>query len=176
MNKFLTVLLSLLVFSTSNDLFAAKVKRTDGPAGSEFGDFSNWDGQFQIGGRFGASFLSNGKKNSFMVGVDGDYRPVEFFGFRLSFEQSFESPRLSLIHFTPMIHSQYSNFKPYAFFGPGISILTGDDTSTKFSLAGGAGGDFMITEKLGFGMLWTYHFLIDSVDAHTLAARFSYWF
>jgi len=176
MKIYLSLLLIVSVFCVSSSSFAASIKRTDGKPGSEYGDFSNWDGSFTIGARFGASFLTNGDKNSFLVGVDADYRPVDFFGFRLSFEQSLEKPRLSLIHFTPVIHSQYSNLRPYAFFGPGIAIVSGDDTKAKFSLAGGAGADFMIMDNLGFGMLWTYHFLLDSVDAHTLAARFSFWF
>lgn len=163
-------------FLTLSSPLSAKDKRTDGPAGSEFGDFKNWDGQLQIGARFGASFLTNGDKTSFLLGADADYRPADIFGFRLNFEQSLQSPRLSLIHFTPLIHTEYSNFKPYLFFGPGVTVVSGDDTAAKFSLATGVGGDFMLTEKIGFGMLWTYYMIFDSVDATSLAARFSFWF
>ena len=177
MTKFFVNLISLLLISTAaTSLQAVSEKRTDGPPGSEYGDFSAWEGQFQIGGRFGASLLSNGDKTSFMVGADFDYRPFDLFGFRLSYEQALQKPRFSLIQLTPLIHTEFSNLRPYIFFGPGLAIASEADKKLKFSIAGGIGGDFMLMEKLGFGMLWTYYTLFDSVDVHTIGARISYWF
>lgn len=167
------LVLSLALLSTTPSLLQAE-KRTDGPPGSEWGDFSQWDGQFSLGARFGATILNNTNgKTTVALGADADYRPTDLFGFRLAFEQSVQKPRYSLIHFTPLIHTDFSNLRPYVFFGPGFRIGQGE---TKFSLAGGIGGDFMMTDRLGFGMSWTYHWVFDFVDNHSVMARFSFWF
>jgi hypothetical protein len=167
----------LLGFLGLSLLVTAPERRTDGPPGSEFGDFSSWDGQFSLGGKFGASLLSNGDKTSFAVGVDADYRPNDLFGFKLSFDQGLQTPRATLFQMTPFVHTEYSNVKPYALFGPGMAFFTGrGDTKLKFSLAAGVGADFMLRDTLGFGMQWTYVNILDSVDVHTLMTRISYWF
>jgi len=175
MKTFVFSLLSLLLLNSA--AFADKQRRTDGPAGSEFGDFSSWDGHFSAGVRFGGSFLANGDKTSFLVGADTDYRPTDLFGFRLSFEQALQKPRLSLIHFSPLLWTEISNFRPYLFGGPGVTYINAvNNTGIKFSMNFGLGGDFMMTDRLGFGMLWSYYAIFDTTDAHTLAARFSYYF
>ncbi len=169
-------ILFVLSFAPTLTLTEGAERRTDGPPGSEYGDFSSWDGQFQLGARFGASVLSNGDKSSFLLGADADYRPTDLFGFKLTFEQAIQKPRLTLVHFAPLVHSEFSNLKLNGFFGPGISIVSNADTKLKFSMAGGVGGDFMMTERFSFGMVWSYCWIFDSVDTTTIAARFGYSF
>lgn len=177
MHKKILSILALTLSALSANVNAAEQKRTDGPPGSEWGDFSTWDdGQFSVGARFGASILSGGNKSSFLIGGDLDFRPTDLFGGRLTFEQSLQKPRLTLIHLAPLVHQEYSNLTGYLLFGPGISIVNAADTHTKFSFQGGLGGDFMFTERIGFGMIWSYYWIFDVSDAHTISARLSYWF
>lgn len=174
-------LTALFLFTSMTSILFAADKRTDGPPGSEYGDFSAWDGQFSFAARFGASFLTGAKGSSdrrtgFLAGADLDYRPFHLFGFRASYEQTFKKPKFSLIQLTPLVHTEISNFRPYLFAGPGIGIASDADSKMKFSIAAGVGGDFMLIDQVGFGMYYTYYALFDSADVNTLGARISYWF
>lgn len=154
-------------------------RRTDGAPGSEWADFSNWKwkGNLQFGGQFGAVLPTAGKADSsFGLGIDADFRPFELFGIRSTLLQGVTTPRSTLWNITPLVHSQFSNFVPYAMFGPGIAITNFGDTTLKFDVSFGAGADVMLIDHIAFGMVWQYHALVDSTDIHTLTARIAYSF
>ncbi len=173
--SFLVALLSVL-FSLPYSS-EAKEKRTDGPPGSEYGDFKNWDGDMSVGAHFGALLTNRSDDDSnFALGLDGDYRPYDVFGLRTTLMLGVSEPRSSFIEFTPIIHGQFSNIKPYALFGPGLGILNEGGTEVKFIVAGGTGADIELTNHWQMGMLWVYHSIFDFADQHSLTARFSYKF
>ncbi len=170
-------LVSISLITIALHPLSADDKRTDGKPGSEYADFSSWDGDWRVGAEFGALVpTSDSAKTAFTVGLDVDFRPYELFGFRTSFLQGFKSPKLSLISMTPFIHTVYSNFMPYALVGPGIAIVNVGGTEAKFMISLGAGADIAVVERFAVGMLWTYNALFDAFDVHTVTARFSYKF
>lgn len=164
-------------FLISSGLAHAAEKRTDGPPGSEWADFSKFEGDLSVGAHFGALLPTRSSQDSnFSIALDGDYRPYNIFGIRLTYLQGLSSPRTSIISITPLVHTHYSNLKPYAVFGPGLAIVNHPSTSAKFSISGGVGGDIEITDHFEMGMLWMFHSVIDSGDFHSLTARFAYKF
>jgi hypothetical protein len=180
MKKQILTMLSLLVLASFSLAYGDEYnKRTDGPVGSEWDDFSSWKwkGNLQFGGQFGAILPSaDHADSSFGLGLDADYRPFDLFGIRSALLQGFSSPKATLWNITPLIHYQYSNLVPYAMFGPGIAITNYKETKVKFDVSFGAGADVMLIDHLAFGMVWQYHSLIDSLDLHTLTARIAYLF
>ncbi|MDB5039094.1 MAG: hypothetical protein JWQ35_2622 [Bacteriovoracaceae bacterium] len=171
-----TFLISLFALSILSNLHAAE-KRTDGPPGSEYADFSKLEGDLSFGAQFGALLSTRSHQNSsFAVGVDGDYRPYALFGFRFTALQGLSSPRSSTFSLTPLLHTKISNFEPYVLAGPSVAIVTTPSTKAKFAVSIGVGADIDLTQHLGLGMLWTYHSIIDSSDLHALTARISYKF
>jgi hypothetical protein len=173
-------LFSFVVFglaALTSNLFAASEKRTDGKPGSEYADFGSFEGDFSLGAEFGALLSSRSSgKSSFLVGFDADYRPYELFGVRFTFHQGLNSPKTSVFSLAPLLHTQISNFHPYVLGGPGIGILNAGETKAKFLVSIGVGGDVELTRHFLLGMLWFYHSIIDSSDAHSLSARISYKF
>jgi len=166
-----------LLFSLQAEKVSAQDRRTDGPPGSEYADFSNMRGQLSIGGHFGALLPSTGNGSSFLVGADADFRPYDLFGLRFTYHQGLQSPRGSVFALTPVVYSEFSNLIPYAFFGPGIAITNNrGGTKLKFSISMGAGADVLLIDHFGVGMLYMYNALLDSPDFHDLGARISYWF
>ncbi len=173
-----SIIFSLVVFlaATSLKLFADG-PRTDGPPGSEYGRASFWDGELQVGARFGALIRSNDSdKTTIMAGADLDFRPYDLFGVQLSYLQGLQKKgRISVFNFTPLIHTEFANLRPYAIFGPGIAMFNANnDLQTKFAINFGAGADFMITDHIGVGMNYTYHALFDAFDLHSIGARVFY--
>lgn len=157
----------------------ANTPRTDGPQGTEYGHPSDWNGQLQIGGQFGAILDSKDSDNSgFALGGDIDFRPYDVFGFRATFLQSVQKPRNSLLSLTPIAYTDYSNLRPYLMFGPGIARIDrpNDDFTFKFSLNFGAGADFMFTDHLGFGMGYMYHAIFGVRDENSVTARICFAF
>ena len=172
----LIILFSLCIFSPKGLL--AETPRTDGPEGSEYGSPSLLEGELMLGARFGA-LLNNrySSATSVLLGGDIDYRPLDLFGFQLSYHQGLQKKgRLALFNFTPIMHWEYSNLRPYALFGPGLAFYKQSGTQTKFSLNAGGGADFMLSENFGVGLNYTYHLLFDSVDRQSLVARVVYSF
>jgi len=170
----LIVALSIFTFSIATATCLSATPRTDGPPGSEYGKASLWDGELQLGARFGALIRTkDSDKTSIMAGADLDFRPYELFGFQLSFLQGLQKKgRMSVFNFTPLVHTEFSNLRPYLLFGPGIVMFKSNgDLQTKFSLNAGAGADFMIADHFGVGMNYTYHALFGAFDAHSLGAR-----
>lgn len=166
---------ALFFFSLLNPAYA--YKRTDGKEGSEWGDFSLWGGEFQVGAQFGAIVFNNDTDSNISLGVDFDYRPAELFGIRLTYLQGLQSPRISDFSITPLVHTRYSNLRPYAFFGPGIAIVNfNNDTTAKFMFDFGAGADIEIVDQFSIGMLYTYHLVFDVSDHHSITARVAYVF
>jgi hypothetical protein len=167
------LLISFFQFSPAQ----ASEKRTDGKPGSEYADFPTFDGNFSIGAHFGAllSTRSHGKSN-FLVGADVDYRPYALFGMKLNYAQGVQSPRAAMISLLPLVHTQISNFHPYALFGPGIAIVNAPDTTGKFAVSFGVGGDIELVEHFQLGMQWLYHAVFDLSDFHSISARLSYVF
>jgi hypothetical protein len=160
------------VFSTA---LVADTPRTDGPAGSEYGPSRIWEGELLLGARFGA--VASSKSSSLMVGADVDYRPLELFGFQLSYHQALQKKgRVALLNFTPLAYWEYSNLRPYALFGPGLAFYKAESSQIKFSLNAGGGADFMLSENLGAGMNYTYHLLFDGRDRHSIGARLVFSF
>ncbi|MBN8554603.1 MAG: outer membrane beta-barrel protein [Deltaproteobacteria bacterium] len=152
-------------------------KRTDGKPGSEWSDFDKlFDGQFQVGAHFGTILPTNSSDGTFAVGADADYRPYELFGIRLTGLQGLSSPKATMITVTPLVHTQISNFFPYAMIGPGIAITNYGKTRTKFDISAGIGTDIELTRRFQFGMMWLYNSVLDSADSHSLTARASYTF
>lgn len=180
MKKQILVLLSLLTITSISIAYGEEYnRRTDGPAGSEWSDFSSWKwrGNLQIGGQFGAVLPSaSSNDSSFGIGADADYRPFELFGIRSTFLQGVSSPRATLWNITPLVHYTFSNLVPYAMFGPGMAITNFHGTKTKFDVTFGLGADVMLIDHLAFGMVWQYHALVDSTDINTLTARIAYVF
>lgn len=172
--------LTFLLLTLTQLACAAKEKRTDGPPGSEYGDFSEVKGRLSLGGQFGAIIHNTKSRNSFGLGADVDFRPYDLFGIRLTVNQGVQKPRITNVALTPLAHLEYSNFRPYVFAGPGISMINERDgygsRVVKFSINLGLGGDFIFAEHYGLGMLWTYDALISSTDANMITARLSYWF
>jgi len=155
----------------------AKEKRTDGPPGSEYADWSKIEGELQIGAHFGATVPTATSRNArIAIGADVDYRPYDLFGIRLNFFQGLQVPRSTLIGVTPLVQSRFSNLRPYALFGPGLGVMNYRTTELRFVISTGVGADFMITDHFGFGMAAIYHFIFDSSDLATITARFMYSF
>lgn len=165
-----------LVLSFSTFAVQAQTKRTDGPPGTEYGDFSDWDGTSQIGLHIGAMSDQNTDETSLTLGVDFDYRPTDIFGIRASFEQGIQNPKHSLFLLTPLIHSEYSNMHWYFNFGPGLSLLDLGSREAKFLIAFGVGGDFMFSDSIGIGLFWTFASVLGADDLNNLGARFCYQF
>lgn len=176
-NLFCFFILAIAFTFSQNFILFAQEKRTDGPAGSEWADFSKLEGDIRLGAQFGAILpTSDRSDSSFALGADVDYRPYELFGAKITFLQGVTSPRISLLSITPLFHTQISNFHPYGFFGPGIAITNTGGTELKFMLAAGVGGDVDVIKSLSIGLAWTYDILLDSYDAHSLTARFGWKF
>lgn len=180
MPNLITFCLSLVLTGTLSlglisDL-QASVKRTDGPEGSEYGDFSRWDGEFQVGLEFGALLNSNSKRNAFALGLDLDYRPADLFGLRVSGFHGFKTPRTSTVLMTPLIHYEFSNLHPYFLAGPGIAIINRGGSEAKFDIAMGAGADVRLFGQAQLGLLWIYNMVFDHIDHHIIGARISYVF
>ncbi len=90
--------LSIFLTFVSQTALQAEDKRTDGKPGSEYGDFSSWDGEWRVGAQFGALLpTASSADASFAIGADLDYRPYEVFGFRTTYLQGLKSPRASVI-------------------------------------------------------------------------------
>ena len=173
MKKIISIALSLTVLTP---LLAAE-KRTDGKPGSEYADFGSFEGDFSIGAQFGALLSTRNRSDgSFALALDGDYRPYDLFGFRATLLQGFNTPKTTLVSLTPLLHSQFSNFHPYLLVGPGFGIFNDKGTTARFTVSFGTGGDVELTRHLLIGMLWIYHSVVASADAHALSARISYKF
>lgn len=171
---FLSLKSLVLLTFLSSFVFLEARPRTDGPPGSEYGSSSWLEGELQIGAYFGGLLdQDDSDQNSFLLGADVDYRPFDLFGARLSYIQSLQKPRSSLIHFSPVLHTAFSNLEPYVFGGPGIAIVEDKGRSAKFSILMGAGVDVVFAEFLGVGMLYSYDVILDSSDLHALLARIS---
>jgi len=170
--KIFLTLGALLFVSTSH----AQEKRTDGPPGTEYGDFSDWDGRSQVGFHVGAMIDSNTDKTGISLGLDFDYRPSDLFGIRATFEQGIQKAKHSFFFLTPLIHNNYSNLQWYFSFGPGLGLMDLSSRQAKFLFALGLGGDFMFNEKIGLGMYWSYSFLLGGLDVNHVGARFCYQF
>jgi opacity protein-like surface antigen len=179
MKKHFLFLISTVLFGYSFNLssVSAKELRTDGKPGSEYADFSSLEGNIRFGAQFGAILpVSDRADSSFALGFDADYRPYDLFGIKANFLQGLKSPKISVVSVTPLAHTQYSNLTPFAFFGPGIAITNVSGTSIKFLLAGGAGADIELIDKLTMGLVWTYDTIFDSYDIHSVTARFGWKF
>ncbi len=172
------LILSLFFFLPLATQGVRAEKRTDGPPGSEWGDFSKWEGRLSLGAQFGAILYTNNDDSSFALGFDADFRPYDLFGVRGTFLQGVQSPRETVLSFTPLVHTEISNFYPYALFGPGATIIDqkAQGTNIRFSMTGGMGGDVYLFENYGFGMEWSYNWVIDAIDSHVITSRFSYRF
>jgi len=148
--------------------------RTDGPPGSEYGPPHWAGGQFQAGLVFGSMFrLGEGSGSSLAAGLDLDYRPYDLFGLRASYTHSFQNHRGNVALLAPLIHGEFANLKPHLSFGPGIATVKFADGNRKLRFALGAtiGGDVMVTDLIGVGLLYQYATLIDGPDLHNIAAR-----
>ena len=173
MQKKILFSLWLSLFSVSLN---AQEKRTDGPPGSEYGDFDDWDGTTQLGIHFGANVDAISDETSLSLGLDFDYRPTDLFGIRASFEQGVQKPRHSTFFLNPLIHNEYSNLNWYVNFGPGLTLLDLPERKARFLVSMGAGGDFMFNEKIGIGLFWNYSFVFGTSDMHHIGTRLSYQF
>jgi hypothetical protein len=165
-----------LLFSALTLSVYGQTQRTDGPPGSEYGDFSDWDGTSQIGIHLGAMTDQNADDTSLSLGLDFDYRPTDVFGIRASVEQGLQDTKHTIFLLTPLVHSEYSNMHWYFNFGPGLSLLDLESRKAKFLIAFGVGGDFMFSDSIGVGLFWNFLSILGAQDLNNLGARFSYQF
>jgi len=174
LKKFPCSLLSVFLLLLPLSQCLAGQKRTNGPPGSEYGDFNQvLNGDLQVGLHFGTLVNPTTDRNSsFSLGADLDYRPYEVFGFRASYFQGMNSPRASVFSLTPLMHFEYSNMHSYVLAGPGIALVNQNhQTKTKFEFAAGLGADFMLNDYLGLGVEYVWNSIIDASDLHLIGAR-----
>lgn len=156
---------------------ASKTKlRTDGKKGEEYGKFDElFEGEMQFGLQFGSLInTGDGNDSSFAVGGDVDYRPYDLFGLRVTGLYGIDSPNPAIISFTPLIHNEYSNFRPYALLGPGLGYVkdSSGDRQLRFNISAGGGADIMLTNYAGIGLLYQWNVLFQADDYHQIGARF----
>lgn len=168
------VVFALLIVSSG---CASKTKlRTDGKKGEEYGKFDDlFEGEMQFGLQFGSLInTGDGSDSSFAVGGDVDYRPYELFGLRVTGLYGIDSPTPAIVSFTPLIHNEYSNFRPYALLGPGLGYIKDSrgDRKLRFNISAGGGADIMLTNYAGIGLLYQWNVLFQASDYHQIGARF----
>lgn len=148
--------------------------RTDGPPGAEYGEAEWANGELQLGAQFGAMFgKGSGSDHSLAAGVDVDYRPYDLFGLRASYLFSFENHKGQLLFLSPLVHGQFANLRPYVSFGPGLARMKYPDNETRirFAVAGTVGGDVMLTDMFGIGMLYQGALVFAGPELHHVGAR-----
>lgn len=165
--------LGILSFGFLSFSLEASTPRTDGPPGSEYGETSSYEGEFQVGFHFGSLIKHNDwDTTSFTLGADIDWRPYDLFGFKLLGLYALQKPRDFIISMFPLMQTEISNLRPYMMFGPSIGYIEMDtESKVKFALSAGVGADVMIFSALGFGLEYVFHSLIGAKDYHFLGAR-----
>lgn len=152
--------------------------RTDGPEGSEYKGFKDFDRGLSVYGEFGARIDTTGddKQQGILFGLDLDYSTNDLFSVMLSYAFIYQDDPMHEILLSPYLTMMAYNVRLGLLVSPGFTIITGDNTKARFTLAPGAMATVSFAERFNVGLIARYHILLNANDFTSIAAMVGFSF